>query len=146
MRFRYLRSELRQYKDQIHRIGARNRHGLDFVKGVGLVRIFGGTLQDRLQPGCILQLLVCDRILMSLETGYSVVCPQLGAHFGEDCQQLVKVMLRLTRATLQFRVVFMRPTLTSKQTIAILSAAVRSDRSFSLRILLVLLLLAIASM
>lgn len=49
-------------------------------------------------------------------------------------------------AASQFNVVFIRPTLTNKHTIAMFNAAARSDRSLSLRILLVLLLLAIASM
>jgi hypothetical protein len=46
---------------------------------------------------------------------------------------------------LQFRVVFMRPTLTSRHTMAMLMAAGRSVSSLSLRILLHLLLFAMAS-
>ena len=47
---------------------------------------------------------------------------------------------------IQLRVVFMRPKFTNKQTIAILKAAGLSFCNLSLRILLVLLLLAMASM
>lgn len=50
-----------------------------------------------------------------------------------------------TRSNLQFKVVFMRPTLTNRHTMAMLMAAARSVNSLSLRILLHLLLLAIAS-
>lgn len=46
----------------------------------------------------------------------------------------------------QFRVVFILPTLTNKQIIAIVIAPALSAKSFSLRTLLVLLLRAMASM
>lgn len=56
-----------------------------------------------------------------------------------------KGKLEGTEGVLQFRVVFILPKLTNKHTLAILIAAALSWRNFSLRTLLVLLLLVMAS-
>src|SRR5438309_583044 len=93
---------------------------------------------------------------MCLQRWYSMVCPQLGSHFRKDCEvvrnikhrgaEAIRLVIFMSVHYLQFNVVFIRPKLTSKQTIAIFLAGSLSLRSLSLKILLVLLLLAIVSM
>lgn len=54
--------------------------------------ILGRSLQYGLEPRGILQLLVRIRILVRLERGDRVVCPQLCAHFREDCSRSDKAV------------------------------------------------------
>lgn len=71
---------------------------------------------------------------------------ELGSHLWEDCLWISdSLSVRDQSGIVQLSVVFMRPTLTKRQIIAMLIALVRSASNFSFRTLLVLLLLAMVS-
>lgn len=145
MQFGNFGSILRKDKDEIHWVGAGYGESLDLLNRAWLVGVLRGAFEDRFQPWCILKLFISIGILLNLKGWNRMVGSELGPHLGKNWKLLSAPLLPFAIDSSQFKVVFILPTLTNKQTIAIFSAAPRSERSLSFNILLVLLLLAIAS-
>jgi hypothetical protein len=80
---------LREDKDEVDGVGARNRGLHDLVDGARLLLVLGGALEDRLEARRVLQLLVGIRVLVRLQRRDRVVGPQLGAHLGEEVERRV---------------------------------------------------------
>lgn len=146
MQFGNFGSILREDKDEVHWVGAGYGESLDLLNRAWLVGVLRGAFEDRFQPWCILKLFIRIGILLNLEGWNGMIGSELSPHLRENWKLLSALLLPFAVDSSQFKVVFILPTLTNKQTIAIFSAAPRSERSLSFSILLVLLLLAIASM
>lgn len=67
MRLGDLRSVVCHDKNEVNRVGARVRRGLDLLERVGLVDVFGCAFQDGLEARSILELFVGIGILICLQ-------------------------------------------------------------------------------
>lgn len=149
VKFGNLARRVADQEEEVDGIGARDLCRLDVVKGRWLGAVFGTSLEDGLESRRVLQLLVGVWILAGLKRGDGVVGTELGSHLGEDCDRRSAWNgggREEDGGALQLSVVFIRPMLTSRQTMAMPLAASRSLSSLSRRTLLVLLLLDMVSM
>ena len=84
MKLRQSRSILIQDEDEVDWIGAWHAQRPEALDRGWFLLVLTRSLENRLQPRRILELLRRIRVLMSLETRYGVISAELGTHFGED--------------------------------------------------------------